>query len=96
MPAAYIVAEVTITNEDQMKLYREWSTRAMQEFGAEVLVRGGRVEALEGDWKPQRVVVLKFSDLATAQAYYRSETYTRARKVREGAGSIRMFAVEGV
>jgi uncharacterized protein (DUF1330 family) len=96
MTAAYIIAEVTITNEDQMGLYREWSTRAMQEFGAEVLVRGGRVEPLEGDWKPQRVVVLKFSDLASAQAYYRSETYTHARKVREGAGSIRMFAVEGV
>ncbi|TNF57709.1 MAG: DUF1330 domain-containing protein [Burkholderiales bacterium] len=96
MPAAYIVAEVTITNEDQMKLYREWSTRAMHEFDAEVLVRGGRVEPLEGDWNPQRVVVLKFKDIATAKAYYHSETYTHARQVREGAGSIRMFAVEGV
>ncbi|MEZ5643997.1 MAG: DUF1330 domain-containing protein [Burkholderiaceae bacterium] len=95
MPAAYIIAEVTVTNEEQMKLYREWSTRAMQEFGAEVLVRGGHVEPLEGDWNPQRVVVLKFKDIATAQAYYHGETYTQARKVREGAGSIRMFAVEG-
>jgi uncharacterized protein (DUF1330 family) len=93
---AYIIAEVVVTNEAQMKLYREWSTRAMQEFGAEVLVRGGRVEPLEGDWKPQRVVVLKFKDIATAQDYYHSETYTHARSLREGAGSIRMFAVEGV
>jgi uncharacterized protein (DUF1330 family) len=93
---AYIIADVTITNEEQMKVYREWSTRAMQEFGAEVLVRGGRVEPLEGGWNPQRIVVLKFQDIATAQAYYQSETYTQARKAREGAGSIRMFAVEGV
>lgn len=93
--SAYIIADVTVTDEEQMKVYREWSTRAMQEFGAEVLVRGGRVEPLEGDWKPQRVVVLKFQDIATAQAYYRSETYTHARTLREGAGSIRMFAVEG-
>lgn len=92
---AYLIAEVTILNEEQMKLYREWSTRAMQEFGAEVLVRGGRVEPLEGDWAPQRVVVLKFKDIATAQAYYHSDTYSHARKLREGAGSIRMFAVEG-
>lgn len=95
MPAAYIIAEVTVTNEEQMKRYREWSTRAMQEFSAEVLVRGGRVESLEGNWTPQRVVVLKFKDMTTAQAYYHSETYTLARQVREGAGSIRMFAVEG-
>ena len=94
--SGYIIADVTVTNEDQMKVYRAWSSRAMQEFGAEVLVRGGRVEPLEGDWNPQRVVVLKFKDIATAQAYYHSETYTHARTLREGAGSIRMFAVEGV
>ncbi|MDP2417320.1 MAG: DUF1330 domain-containing protein [Hydrogenophaga sp.] len=94
--SAYIIADVTVTNEDQMKLYREWSTRAMQEHGAEVLVRGGRLEPLEGDWNPQRIVVLKFGSLAAARAYYDSETYTQARQVREGAGSIRMVAVEGV
>jgi uncharacterized protein (DUF1330 family) len=95
MPA-YIIAEVTVTDEAQMKLYREWSTRALQEHGAEVLVRGGRMEPLEGDWRPERIVVLKFVDLESAKAYYDSETYTQARKVRDGAGSIRMFAVEGI
>jgi uncharacterized protein (DUF1330 family) len=93
--SAYIIAEVTITNEEQMKDYRVWSSRAMQEHGVEVVVRGGAIEPLEGGWVPQRVVVLKFKDLAAARAYYDSETYTHARKVREGAGTIRMFAVEG-
>ena len=94
--SAYIIDEVTVTNEEQMKLYREWSSRAMQEHNAEVLVRGGKVVSLEEGWAPSRVVVLKFKDLDAAQAYYHSETYTHARKVREGAGSIRMFAVEGI
>jgi uncharacterized protein (DUF1330 family) len=95
MPA-YIIADVTITNEDQMKIYREWSTRAIQEHGAEVLVRGGRIVPLEDGWTPERIVVLKFKDLEAAQTYYASEAYTKAREAREGAGSIRMIAVEGV
>jgi uncharacterized protein (DUF1330 family) len=94
--SAYILADVTVTDEAQMVRYREWSTRAMQEFGAEVLVRGGNAEALEGAWLPQRIVVLKFEDRATARAYYDSETYRHARKVREGAGSIDMILVDGV
>jgi uncharacterized protein (DUF1330 family) len=94
--SAYILADVTVTDEAQMVRYREWSTRAMQEFGAEVLVRGGNAEALEGAWLPQRVVVLKFEDRATARAYYDSETYRHARTVREGAGSIDMILVDGV
>jgi uncharacterized protein (DUF1330 family) len=95
MTAAYIIADVTVTNESQMVKYREWSTRAMQEFGAEVLVRGGSPAPLEGAWRPQRVVVLKFKDRTTAQAYYDSATYTQARKVREGAGNIDMILVDG-
>jgi uncharacterized protein (DUF1330 family) len=94
--SAYILADVTVTDEAQMVRYREWSTRAMQEFGAEVLVRGGNAEALEGAWLPQRIVVLKFEDRATARAYYDSETYRQARKVREGAGSVDMILVDGV
>ena len=96
MPHAYLIADVTISNEAQMKVYREWSSRAIKEHGAEVLVRGGRVEPLEGDWQPQRIVVLRFASLAAARAYYDSATYTQARQAREGAGSIRMIAVEGV
>ena len=94
--SAYIIADVTVTNEAQMVKYREWSTLAMQEFGAEVLVRGGSPSILEGAWRPQRVVVLKFRDRATAQAYYDSATYSQARRVREGAGSIDMILVDGV
>ena len=94
--SAYIIAEVTITNEEQMKQYRIWSTKAMEEFGAEVVVRGGAIDVLEGDWKPQRVVVLKFRDRAHARAYYDSATYSHARTLREGAGVIRMIAVDGV
>jgi uncharacterized protein (DUF1330 family) len=93
--SAYIIAEVIITNPAQMAEYREWSTKAMQEHGVEVIVRGSNIEPLEGGWKPERIVVLKFKDLAAARAYYDSETYTHARKVREGAGTIRMIAVEG-
>ena len=94
--SAYIIADVTVTNEAQMVKYREWSTLAMQEFGAEVLVRGGSPSILEGAWTPQRVVVLKFKGRAAAQAYYDSATYSQARRVREGAGSIDMILVDGV
>jgi uncharacterized protein (DUF1330 family) len=94
---AYIIADVTVTNEAQMVAYREWATRAMAEFGAEVLVRGGgNIETLEGDWSPRRIVVLHFKDHATARAYYDGATYTHARQVREGAGSIDMIIADGV
>jgi uncharacterized protein (DUF1330 family) len=96
MPRAYVIADVTVTNADQMAKYREWSTKAMQEHGAEVLVRGGTIEVLEGPWTPSRLVMLAFESMDKARAFYASETYQHAITVRQGAGVMRMVVVEGV
>jgi uncharacterized protein (DUF1330 family) len=50
---------------------------------------------LEGDWRPQRVVIAEFSDMDTARAYYDSPEYVAARKAREGISSFDMVLVEG-
>ncbi len=96
MPAAYIIADVTVTDPEKMARYRAWSTQAMQEHGAEVLVRGGELEVLEGPWAPSRIVVLKFPGRDAAKAFYQGQTYSHARTLREGAGVMRMVVVDGV
>ena len=94
--SAYIIADITVTDAERMAAYRVWSTQAMQEHGAEVLVRGGDFEVLEGPWTPSRIVVLRFADRAAAKAFFHSQTYTHARMLREGAGVMRMVVVVGV
>ncbi|MED5620068.1 DUF1330 domain-containing protein [Ideonella sp. BN130291] len=96
MPAAYIIADVTVTDAEKMANYRVWSTKAMQEHGAQVLVRGGEFEVLEGPWTPSRLVVLKFPSREQAKAFYNSQTYAHAKTLREGAGVMRMIVVDGV
>lgn len=96
MPSAYIIANVTVTNPVQYEDYKKWSSTAMQAHGAEVCVRGGRVEVLEGDWAPERLVILKFSSLEAAKAFNASPEYGKARAARTGAAIMRMIVVEGV
>jgi uncharacterized protein (DUF1330 family) len=68
----------------------------MQVHGAEVCVRGGKVtEVLEGDWAPDRLVLLKFP-VVEAAAFYDSPEYGKARAARQGAAVMRMIVVEGV
>jgi uncharacterized protein (DUF1330 family) len=96
MPSAYVIANVRVTDPAQYEQYKQLSTKAMQAHGAEVCVRGGSVTVLEGDWTPDRIVVLKFASLDAAQAFYRSSEYTLARAARDGAAVMRMVLVEGV
>ena len=95
MPSAYIIANVTVTNSAQYDEYRRLSSLAMQAHGAEICVRGGPVEVLEGDWQPDRLVVLKFPSLEKARAFDASAEYSAAREKRKGAAVMRMVLVEG-
>ncbi|EPD39463.1 MULTISPECIES: DUF1330 domain-containing protein [Delftia] len=96
MASGYIIASVTVTKPEQYEEYRKWSTEAMRAHGAEVCVRGGKVEVLEGDWNPGRTVILKFPSFEAAKAFYDTPEYLRAREAREGAAIMRMVCVEGV
>ena len=96
MPSAYIIANVTVTNQEQYAEYRKLSSIAVEAHGAEFCARGGAVEVLEGDWTPDRVVILKFPSMEKAKAYYQSVEYTAAIKARQGASVMRMVVVEGI
>ena len=94
--SAYIIANVSITHPEQYQEYRKWSSQAIAEHGAEICVRGGAVEVLEGDWQPERLVILKFPSVAAAKVFYDSPTYRNGRAARAGAAIMRMVVVEGV
>ena len=96
MTSAYIIANVTVTNPVQYEEYKKWSSAAMQAHGAEVCVRGGKVEVIEGDWAPERLVILKFPSVDAARAFDASPEYGKARSARQGAAVMRMILVEGV
>ncbi|MDO4723468.1 MAG: DUF1330 domain-containing protein [Comamonadaceae bacterium] len=95
MPYGYVIANVHVTNPEQMAEYRQWSTQAAQVHGGEFLVRGGQQQVLEGQ-AHARTVVLRFPSYAAAQAFYDSPEYRKARQVREGAGVFNMLCVEGL
>jgi uncharacterized protein (DUF1330 family) len=94
--SGYIIAYVEVTNPTQYEEYKKWSSAAMQATGAEVCVRGGKTEVLEGDWAPERVVVLRFPTYEKAKAFHDSPEYLKAREARAGAAVMRMIVVEGL
>jgi uncharacterized protein (DUF1330 family) len=90
------MADVEVTDPQQYEQYKKLSTLAMQAHGAEVCVRGGAVQVLEGDWTPRRVVLLKFPTAEAARAFYDSAEYRAAKAARQGAANMRMVLIDGV
>jgi len=97
MPVAYIVVESKISDPEQFKAYMAAAPAIVKAFGGEYLVRGGRIDVLEGTWTPPRMTVLRYPSFEAAKAMYDSPEYVAARKLRAGAAAVfNMVLVEGV
>ncbi len=94
MPA-YAIVRVDVHDAEAYQRYAEIAGRAVAEFDGEFLVRGGETVVKEGEAR-SRNVVLKFKDMATAEAFYASATYQEALSHGLPASTREYIIVEGV
>lgn len=96
MPKAYLIVEVETTDPELMAKYREGTPAAIARHGGRFIVRGGACQTMEGDWTPQRVVVIEFPSVQKAKDFYACPHYKPLLDMRLKAGRSRMILAEGV
>ncbi|HKE40180.1 MAG TPA: DUF1330 domain-containing protein [Casimicrobiaceae bacterium] len=94
--SAYILVDVKVTDAVRYENYKRMAEQAVMRHGGRYLVRGGETVALEGDWRPNRIVVLEFPSLEHIKMFYKSAEYVAAAELRKGCAEMRMIGVSGV
>jgi uncharacterized protein (DUF1330 family) len=94
--AAYLISDVEFLDPDLVATYRSLAQAAIGRYGGRYIVRGGSVEAVEGGWRPQNIVVVEFPTMARAREWYRSSEYAEALAISRRALRRRLIFVEGV
>jgi uncharacterized protein (DUF1330 family) len=94
MPA-YVIVDVTIHDPAPYEEYKKLTPATISEFGGRFVVRGGKTITMEGDWNPERIVVLEFADVETAKQWWHSEIYEKAKTIRQSCATTRMIIAEG-
>ena len=92
---AYVIGEIEVTDPVLYEEYRKQVPAVVQKYGGRFVVRGGKVEPLEGGWAPKRLVALEFPSLEQAQKWYRSPEYAPLIKLRQKASRGKLLIVEG-
>ncbi len=93
--AAYWIGEHAITDPAKFEEYLRKVVPMIERFGGRYLTRVGAHEVLEGDWRPNRVVVIEFPDMETIKAFYHSPEYRPLIALRRSAATDVIIAVEG-
>jgi uncharacterized protein (DUF1330 family) len=93
--AAYVIAEIEITDPAAYEDYRKQVPGVIAKYGGRYLVRGGKVEPMEGGWSPKRIAVVEFPSLEQALKFYRSPEYAPLINIRQQASRGKLIIVEG-
>jgi len=94
MPKGYWLPQIDVANMEGYKAYMAATPSAHEKFNGIALVRGGRLELVEGHMR-SRCIIREFPDYATALACYRSPEYQSARPLRLPHSQCDFLIVEG-
>jgi uncharacterized protein (DUF1330 family) len=91
----YVITEITIHDPKEIVEYQKLTPATIAAFDGRFIVRGGKTTTLEGDWTPERIVVLEFPTVEKANEWWHSEMYSQVKAIRQRAANTKMIIVEG-
>ena len=97
--AAYLMADVLPEDVEAYRSsgYLEAAVRTAASHGGIYRARGGEATVLEGEWEPERMVIIEFPSMDELLAWYRSDEYQQWAPIRQRlAPNSKIVALEGV
>lgn len=93
--AAYLVLDFTVHDLKGFVPYVAAIPAFIEKHGGRYIVRGAQPTVMEGDWSPERLVVLEFPDRAAAQAFLADPDCQDLFRIRHATTTSRLVLVEG-
>ncbi len=94
--ACYLVADMRISDPELFAEFAEAVPATVEKHGGRYLIRGGKFEVAQGDWTPDRVVVVEFGSMDQAKAWYDSPEFEGPRQTLARSSNSNFVFVEGV
>ncbi|MDD7812955.1 DUF1330 domain-containing protein [Mycolicibacter sinensis] len=94
-PKGYVILTEAINDPSGMVAYGKAAQPTMASGGATILAVETQPEVVEGDWHGNQTVVLEFESVEAARAWYHSEGYQQAAKLRQAAADCNAVILSG-
>ena len=94
--SAYVILDLSIHDPKEIIEYQKLAPISIAAYDGKIIVRGGHLTTLEGEWSPERLVIIEFATAERAKEWYNSHMYTKASIHRNNAATSKMIIVEGI
>jgi len=94
--SAYVIVDIDVHDPVRYEDYKRLASASIATHGGRYLVRGGKVEIMDGEWVPNRMVILEFENAEAAKSWFNSAEYGEAKKARADSALANMIIVDGI
>ena len=91
---AYFVIDMTVVDPERMKQFEAANTMVRKHDG-QFLVRSDRYDVIEGNWRPQRILIEHFASRQAIRDMYDDPENEPLKIMRQSASSSQALAVDG-
>ncbi|MCP3382917.1 DUF1330 domain-containing protein [Bradyrhizobium sp. CCGUVB4N] len=92
---AYLVLDLSVNDPAGFKRYIAEIPAFIARHSGRYIVRGIEPTAIEGDWTPERLVIIEFPERADAQAFLDDPDAQALFKLRHATTTSRLLLADG-
>lgn len=92
---AYLVLDLAVNDYSGFKRYVAAIPAFIARHSGKYIVQGIRPTTIEGDWKPERLVIIEFPEREKAEAFLRDPEIQDLFKVRHDTTTSKLLLAEG-
>jgi uncharacterized protein (DUF1330 family) len=92
---AYLVLDLTVNDFGRFRTYIAEIPAFIAKHSGKYLVQGVEPTTIEGDWKPDRMVILEFPERKNAEAFLGDPQIQHLFKLRHETTTSKLVLVDG-
>lgn len=96
MPAYCLFDNLEVIDAAKLEEYKSRVAPVVEKYGGRYVVLGGKVELMEGQWRPTFPVMIEFPNLDRARQWYFSDEYRELKELRLSAVKSNAVLLEGL
>jgi len=92
---AYLVLDFSIHDLEGFRPYVETVPSYIARHGGKYVVRGTEPRTIEGDWQPERMVIIEFPSRQNAEHFLEDPEFKELAKIRHRTTTSKLVLVDG-
>jgi uncharacterized protein (DUF1330 family) len=92
---AYLVLDFSVHDLEGFRPYIANVPAFIEKHGGKYIVRGAEPKPIEGDWSPQRMVILEFPAQRNAEQFLADPGFQELARIRHKTTTSKLVLVDG-